>query len=81
MAIDERLRGAILRILKLDDWEIDENTLAHEVPGWDSLSHVNVICEVEKEFAIRFNPSEVVRLENVGDLDRLVQEKTGQSSS
>jgi acyl carrier protein len=74
-AIDPRLKATVLRTLKLDDWDLDTETLAHEVPGWDSLSHVNLICEVEREFGIRFRPSEVVQLENVGDLDALVRSK------
>jgi acyl carrier protein len=77
MAIDCRLRKTILKALKLDAWDLDEDTLAYEVPGWDSLHHVTVIHEVEKEFGIRFRSSEVVQLENVGDLDRLVQSKLG----
>ena len=28
-------------------WEFDEQTTASQVPGWDSLSHVNVILAVE----------------------------------
>jgi acyl carrier protein len=77
MGIKPRLKLAILRALTLDDWAIEPETLAFEVPGWDSLSHVKVLLEVEKEFGIRFGASEVMRLDNVGDLDRLVTRKVG----
>jgi acyl carrier protein len=80
MAIDPRLKKTILKALKLDDWDLDEQTLAYEVPGWDSLHHLTVICDVEREFSIRFRSSEVVELENVGDLDRLVQLKLASAS-
>jgi acyl carrier protein len=75
MSIDPRLKQTILKALNLDDWDLDDETLAYEVPGWDSLHHLTVIANVEKEFGIRFRSSEVVQLENVGDLDRLVQSK------
>jgi acyl carrier protein len=75
MPIDPRLKSTVLRALNLDNWDLNDETLAYEVPGWDSLSHVNVICEVEREFGIRFRPSEVVQLQDVGDLDRLVRSK------
>jgi acyl carrier protein len=45
--ISDELKTVILNVLKLDDWEIADTTFAGEIPGWDSLSHVNVISAVE----------------------------------
>ena len=73
--ISDELRAVILGALKLDDWELTESTVAAEVPGWDSLSHINVMLAVEKHFAIRFKNVEVLRLTNVGELQRLVNSK------
>jgi acyl carrier protein len=75
--ISDDLRKVILNVLKLDDWEIADTTLAAEVPGWDSLSHVDVVSAVEKHFGVRFKNVEVLRLKNVGDLQRLVDSKLG----
>ena len=38
--ISIELKKTILGALNLDDWEFDEQTTASQVPGWDSLSHV-----------------------------------------
>ena len=46
-----------------------------QVPGWDSLNHVNVILAVEKHYNIRFKNIEILRLKNIGDLQRLVDSK------
>ena len=73
--ISDRLKATILKTLQLDDWDIDDETLAYEVPGWDSLNHVAVLCAVEKAFGIRFQSSEVVNLQNIGELQMLVNEK------
>jgi acyl carrier protein len=70
--ISVELKKAILGALKLDDWELTDSTLAAEVPGWDSLSHVNVVLAVEKQFGVHFRNIEVLRLTNVGDFQRLV---------
>ncbi len=69
------LKTVILGALKLDDWELTDSTVAAEVPGWDSLSHVNVVLAVEKHFGVHFRNVEVLRLTNVGDLQRLVTSK------
>ena len=75
--VSDELKTVILNVLKLDDWEIADTTLAAEVPGWDSLSHVNVVSAVERYFGVRFKNVEVLRLKNVGDLQRLVDSKLG----
>ena len=73
--ISEELKRVILGALKLDDWELTDTTLAAEVPGWDSLSHVNVVSAVENHFGVRFKNVEVLRLANIGDLQRLLNSK------
>jgi acyl carrier protein len=74
--ISTELKKTILGALNLEEWELNEQTTASEVPGWDSLSHVNVILAVEKRFGIRFSNLEILRLKSVGDLQRLVDSKT-----
>jgi len=73
--ISPELKTVILGALRLDDWELTDSTLAAEVPGWDSLNHVNVVLAVEKHFGVRFRNIEVLRMANVGDLQRLVNSK------
>jgi acyl carrier protein len=73
--ITQELKRVILTALKLDDWDIEDETLATQIPGWDSLNHVNVIVAVESHFRVRFKPIEVLKLKNIGDLQRLVSLK------
>ncbi|MGE5431020.1 MAG: acyl carrier protein [Syntrophomonadaceae bacterium] len=73
--ISERLKKTILNVLHLDDFEINHDTRADEVPGWDSLNHINVILAVEKEYKVRFKNIEVLKLKNIGDLQKLVDSK------
>ncbi|MGA7138856.1 MAG: acyl carrier protein [Terriglobales bacterium] len=73
--ISNELKTVILDTLKLDEWDLSDATLAAEVPGWDSLSHINVVLAVEKHFGVRFKGAEVLRLKNVGDLQRLLDSK------
>jgi len=73
--ITPELKSVILAALKLRDWDIVEDTVADQVPGWDSLSHVNVILAVEEHFGVRFTSREVLTLKKVGDLQRLVDAK------
>ena len=73
--IKPELKRVILQELKLDDWQIEAETLAAEIPGWDSLNHANVIFAIEKAFGVRFSSVEVLKLKNLGDLQRLLDSK------
>ena len=75
--IKQDLKRVILQELRLDNWQIEDETTAAEVPGWDSLSHVNVILAVEKAFGVRFSNVEVLKLNSIGDLQRLLDSKLG----
>jgi acyl carrier protein len=48
---------------------------ADDVPGWDSLSHINLILAVEARFKLRFTQKELLTLRNIGDLHKTIEEK------
>lgn len=74
--VSERLKRVILKELELDEWDIAEATTAPEVPGWDSLSHVRIICAVENEYRVRFKTAEILQLKTIGQLQALVDRAT-----
>lgn len=73
--IDPRLEKIIWEELDLPGYPLEEGTVATQVPGWDSLSHVRILCSVEKEFGLRFRSLDVIRLRNVGELQALILRK------
>jgi len=75
--ISPELKQVILKELNLDDFDLTDETTAPQVPGWDSLNHVNIILAVEHYFKVKFKSYEVLRLKNVGDLQKLVDSKLG----
>ena len=74
--ISERLATVLRRVLKLDEFEFRDDTQAFQVPGWDSLRHIELLTAVEEEYGIRFRALETLKLKNVGDLQTLVEKKT-----
>jgi len=49
----------------------------YDVDGWDSVSHVYVLLDVERRFAVKLPEERVFQLDNVGDLVDLVAECSG----
>ena len=56
------------KVFKKNDINIYREMTAADVNGWDSLSHVEMIANVEKEFSIKFKMKDVIKMKNVGDL-------------
>ena len=75
--ISLELKKVILNQLKLDDFEINDDTIAPDVPGWDSLNHINIILAVEENFNVKFKSMELLRLKKIGDLQKLLDSKLG----
>ncbi|HRI47382.1 MAG: acyl carrier protein [Ignavibacteriaceae bacterium] len=75
--ISEKLANVISTELKLQSFNFTDETTADQVPGWDSLSHLNIIVAIEKEFAVKFKGIEILRTKNLGDLQRLIDSKLG----
>ena len=54
--------------------ELNDNTTAADVDGWDSLSHITLIGTIEDEFDIKFPMKDVVHMKNVGELvDKIIE--------
>jgi acyl carrier protein len=73
--ISERLKKIVLRELDLDDYDFKEETTANMVPGWDSLSHIQIIVAIEKNYKIKFKGIEILKIRNMGELQQLIDTK------
>ena len=73
----EQIAGIIRETFQQDDAEIDRETTALDVDGWDSLSHTMLLLEVETHFKARLPSERVYELANVGELVDLVAEVKG----
>ena len=48
---------------------------ARDVPGWDSLTHINLVVAAEFRFRIKFRAAELESLQNVGHFVQLISQK------
>ena len=71
-SILEQLSGVIGNVLGVPGLVMTAATTAAEVPGWDSLAHVDIIVATESAFGVRFTTREVMGLKKVGDLVALI---------
>jgi acyl carrier protein len=63
-----RLRSIFSTTLGRDDIILTPETTARDIPGWDSVTNVQLMVAIEHAFSIRFRTGELAHVENVGQL-------------
>lgn len=63
------IRRCMQTVLQLSDdqaSQIDAQTTPVSLPSWNSLAHVHIILELEREFSVTFDAGEIASLASVG---------------
>lgn len=67
--IFEKLNEIFEDVLDLDESpNLTDETSANDIVEWTSLTHIQLIVEIEKEFGIRFKSDEILEWNNVGEM-------------
>jgi acyl carrier protein len=73
--VSDRLQQVFREIFANENLQITDATTAAEVPGWDSVAHINLMYAVENEFGIQIADDRLGSFANVGELRRYVEER------
>lgn len=71
----ERIQEIFRTVLRDDTIELAADTRAADLPGWDSLAHINAMFGVEQEFGVQFLGDEFARVATIGELEQLLAQK------
>jgi acyl carrier protein len=77
--IEPKVFSIVRDVFANPDLVINSETTAADVAGWDSFSHMTLVMQVEEEFGVSFETSEIGKMGRVGDLVALVRQKVGGS--
>ena len=62
------LEDIFLIFFKREGITLDYDTTANDVDGWDSITNMTIINEVEKYYGIHLKMREIIKMKNVGGL-------------
>ncbi|MGE3342186.1 MAG: acyl carrier protein [Vicinamibacterales bacterium] len=77
MDVRQRFQRVFREVFDNNSIEVTDAMSAADVEEWDSLSHVQLVMALEKEFQLRFTTDEIIDLKNVGEFMALVTRKKG----
>ena len=75
LEVSDKIFKILSRILKIPLNKIDDNFEMNKVSQWDSVAHLDIISTFEDEFNIQFDASEVSKLINLKNIDKIIQQK------
>lgn len=81
MNVEERIRKLMAKILEVEESEIEEDSAIGDIASWDSLHHLAIIAEIEKEFQIQFTPDVLMDMEDFSDIVNAVKERAGNENN
>ena len=70
-----RVQKAFGSAFELDPGSITINTVPADIRAWDSMGHVTLASSLEQEFNLTFDVDELMEMENVREIVRIVQSK------
>lgn len=77
--IKEQAQEVFRQVFDDPELQLREDMTSQDVPGWDSMTHINLMVATEKRFNIRFATAEIAKLkepgQNVGALLALIRKK------
>ena len=76
MDIDKRIDDVFRDVLELDDdFVITDELSIDDIDEWDSLTSMELNTQLEKEFNIKFSFDEIVEMDHVGAIKKIVRGK------
>jgi acyl carrier protein len=73
--VAEKVRLILVSVLKHEKFEMNNDLSVSEVDGWDSLSHMIIVSEIETMLNIKFKIKELNKLHSIGSLIEVVHSK------
>lgn len=75
MSIIEELQVIFRDIFDDEEIVLSESTNAEDIEDWDSLTHMQLIVEIESKYNIRFTTAEIKKAANVGEFVQIIEDK------
>jgi len=76
-----RVQTAFNSAFHIDPRTITLDTSPEQVPAWDSMGHVTLASCLERAFGLNFDVDDLMEMENVREICRVVQSKLGKVKS
>ena len=79
MPVDEKVEGLLAEVLQIPAASINDDLTMKDLDVWDSLKHMELVVTLEQGFAIELSFDDIVAMRSVGEIKRVLRERSQQS--
>ena len=76
---DDPLLAVFRSVFQNESLELKDDSSFEDVPGWDSVAHMNLITAIEEEFNVKFSIGDIMSMNSVGAIRDVLAKKQGAS--
>lgn len=69
------LRSLMAQAFRIPEKSVFEKSAMQNTPGWDSLSHMNLIFNIENRFKIRLTADEIAKMQSLQKIEKIINTK------
>lgn len=74
--IHQQLEEVFQNVFSDDSLSLRDEMTAVDVPGWDSVAHINLMFAIEERFGFQFRGNELAEFANIGELKNYLAERS-----
>jgi acyl carrier protein len=73
--MEDRINLVLKRVFDLTDAELAKDLSRSDIAKWDSLTHMDLVVSLEKEFNINFDIDEIIALDGIAGVRSVLNAK------
>jgi len=70
---NRRLKTLMAALFKCDATQLTDQTGPGDIPGWDSLGHVMLMTEIQKQFGTHVPVEDAIEVESIAGLVAILE--------
>lgn len=71
----EKIKNILTKTFRIKADELNKSTTIESIDTWDSLTHMELIANLEQELQIEFTGDEIVKMTSLKAIEQIVSEK------
>ncbi len=77
--VEDRVTKMVAEVFHVAQASLTDDSSPQSIPHWDSLNHLNLVMAIESEFDLRLSSSEILSMQSVGAIRRLLNRQSDSS--
>ncbi len=70
--VDPQIRRLVARVFRIAPEDVRATSSPATIPAWDSMAHLELVMALESEFGAQLGPEEILEVEDVASVQRLL---------